>query len=101
MIIDDHDISGIAVLPDKTDAPLIVDANAVLTCAVAFQRFQAVRRGYAQIFQRFGIVEHTQLALGNMLEVSRQLARHIAQLDLLALLVRKLLIMYRDTIAKQ
>jgi len=42
MVINDLDIPGVLVAPDKADAPLVVDADAVLPFPVAFQRFKAV-----------------------------------------------------------
>lgn len=44
MIVDDLNIrwTGRAIQPFKTDAPLIVDANAVLALAVTFQAFKPV-----------------------------------------------------------
>jgi len=46
-----HDLHhfGITIPPSETDTPLAVDANTVLTSPVAFQRFQSVGRGNAQI----------------------------------------------------
>jgi hypothetical protein len=53
VVIDDFDIvCSLSFDPAKTDPPLIVDTNAVLTLAVAFERFEAVSR--LQIGQRLG-----------------------------------------------
>src|SRR5260370_17085772 len=50
MIIDDLHVEGAAVSPDEADAPLVVDADRVLPCAVAsrsirFLSFLAGRHG--------------------------------------------------------
>ena len=37
--------------PAKADAPLIIDADAVLAEAVALQRFEAISRRHPQIIQ--------------------------------------------------
>jgi hypothetical protein len=37
--------------PAKTDTPLIVDANTVLTSSIAFQGFQPVSRRHPQVIQ--------------------------------------------------
>ena len=42
MVIDDLDIERIAILEMEAHAPLVVDANAPLPCAVKRQRFQPV-----------------------------------------------------------
>jgi hypothetical protein len=44
VVIDNLHIVGIPVTPDKADAPLIIDANAVLPFSVAFKRFQVIAR---------------------------------------------------------
>jgi hypothetical protein len=42
VIVDNLDIVGIAVVPTKTEPPLVIDANAVLAFSVGSQRFQSV-----------------------------------------------------------
>lgn len=52
MIVDDLDVVSVAIFPNEANAPLIINANAMLTLAVASQRFQAVARGSQQVPQR-------------------------------------------------
>ncbi len=75
MIIDDFDVIGIAVLPDKTDAPLVIDADAVLARTVPGQFLEPIRRRYTQVVQRLRSVEHSQLSERNLLNVLRQPGR--------------------------
>jgi hypothetical protein len=49
-------------LPDKADAVLIVDSDAVLARAVPFQRFEAITGRHAQIAQIDGRFNLIQLA---------------------------------------
>lgn len=42
VIVDNLDIVGIAVVPTKTEPPLVIDANAVLTLSVGSQLLQPV-----------------------------------------------------------
>jgi hypothetical protein len=49
MIIDNFDVVCIAIAPLKTDAPLVIDPNAVLTQTIASKLFQVIPRGHAQI----------------------------------------------------
>ena len=42
MIIHDGNIMGIAALPGEADAPLLVDADAVLTLPITGERFQVI-----------------------------------------------------------
>jgi hypothetical protein len=51
VMVDDFDHGGGVVAPDEADPPLVVDPNAVLASAIVPQRFQPVRRRYAQIIQ--------------------------------------------------
>jgi len=77
MIIHYPDVVGISTLPFKTDAPLVVDANAVLTLSVARQFLKAVRRRYAQILQDLGSVQDFKPPSGNPLDVLREFAREL------------------------
>jgi hypothetical protein len=40
--VNDLDIPSLVVTPDKTDAPLVVDANTELTFPVAMQSFRPI-----------------------------------------------------------
>jgi hypothetical protein len=46
MIVNNLNIKGVAVIPNKTDSPLIIDADAVLPFLSAKEPFQVVRRWY-------------------------------------------------------
>jgi len=47
MIINDLDIKGIIITPDKAHAPLIVHSNAMLSLAIMAQCFEPIARRYA------------------------------------------------------
>jgi hypothetical protein len=57
MVVDDFDIIGMALPPDKAEPPLVVDTDAVLPFAVASQGFQPVARRDSQIPQTPGTVQ--------------------------------------------
>ncbi len=65
MVIHDFYIPDMPFAPLKTYPPLGVDADTVLTGAVALQGFQAVTRRYAQVCQTLRPVQHRQLAQGS------------------------------------
>lgn len=69
-----HDLhSGRPVaFPPEADAPLIIDANAVLSRPISSESFQTVSRRDAQIVQTGGIVQQLELAHGCPLDVRRQ-----------------------------
>lgn len=48
MIIYDFYFFRIGSCPNKTDAPLVVDADAVLSCSASLQSFKPVARRDAQ-----------------------------------------------------
>src|SRR5947207_11479294 len=48
MVVHDLHAVGVAVLPDEADAPLVVDANAMLPRPVALQRLEPVAGRHAQ-----------------------------------------------------
>jgi len=48
VIIDDFDIVAMALTPDKTDSPLIIDPNRVPPFPIASQCFQLISRRRSQ-----------------------------------------------------
>jgi len=73
VIVTNLDALGVAVLPHEADAPLVVDADAVLPAAIARQRFQPVRRRNAQIIKTLCGIQHPQLAPRDDLDLVGQL----------------------------
>jgi hypothetical protein len=49
VVVHDLDIEYMADLKSKANTPLVVDADAELTTAVAFERFEPVVRGCSQV----------------------------------------------------
>lgn len=81
MIVHNFYIGTIPVLPAKTDAPLLIDTDAVLPFAMPFQDVEAVAWRDQQIVKYRGVVQHAQLAPGDLLYRDRQLARHRSASD--------------------
>jgi hypothetical protein len=54
VIVNELDVVRIAILPPETDAPLIIDANAVLSRAIAFEFLQPIAWRRPEIVERFG-----------------------------------------------
>src|SRR5439155_12128267 len=52
VIVDNLDIVRVSVLPPKADAPLVVDANTVLTLSITAQRFEPIAGLDAQVLNR-------------------------------------------------
>jgi hypothetical protein len=68
------DIGGASFAPVETDAPLVVDADRILTPPLALQRLQAISRRRAQIAQCVRLIDQAQLPQRDRLDVGRQLA---------------------------
>jgi hypothetical protein len=62
MIIDDFDVIRLAVAPDKTQPPLIVNADAVLAEPITLQRLQVIAGRYTQKIQCSGGMQLHQLS---------------------------------------
>ena len=61
MVIDDLSIEYVAILPSEADAPLLVDADAVLARAVALECLELIRWRDHQIAQIRSAIEVLQL----------------------------------------
>jgi hypothetical protein len=51
---------------------LLIDADAVLTCSVAFKRFEAIVRRHGEIAKHLGVVEHPKLLECGLLNTIRE-----------------------------
>ena len=67
MIVDDFHIVAMALTPDKTDPPLIIDANRVLPFPIASQCFQLISRRRSQNAQLRRSVKLQQFPQGDPL----------------------------------
>jgi len=72
MVVNDLNLRCVTDAPSKADAPLVVDANAVLAGPIALELLEPVARRNAEIVQGFGGVdgdefaEHRPLKLGGI-----------------------------------
>jgi hypothetical protein len=73
VVIHNFYIVSIAITPDKADAPLVVDADAVLPFPIAFHCFQAIARRRPQIAKVSGNIQLAQLSLGHPFESPKTL----------------------------
>jgi len=60
---------GSILLPDETDAVLVVDPDRVLPGPVAFQCLQPVAGRHAKVVQHMRRVQHRQFALRHPFEI--------------------------------
>jgi hypothetical protein len=66
VVVHDLDVVGVAGLPAEADAPLVVDADRVLTLPVALEPFESVAGGDPQVGGFLRGIEHAQLAQGSL-----------------------------------
>jgi hypothetical protein len=71
VVIDYFNIKCMAALKAETYTPLVVDADTVSTCSIAFERFEPVIGRNPQIVQLRRTVQHLQLALGNRPDIDK------------------------------
>ena len=74
VIVHNFDLIGVPFAPHEADAPLVVDADAELTCSISRERLQAIPRRRSQVVDGSGIVQHHQLHLRSALNIVRNLA---------------------------
>ena len=66
MVVHDLNIGGANFSPDEADAPLIIDADAVLTLPFVFQRFQVIPWWCLQEIQCLRGVKLREFPLGDL-----------------------------------
>ena len=88
MIIGDFDGMGSVRHPDKTDPPLIIDPDAVLSDPIPFQFLQPISCRRQQIFKIRCAIEHRQLPFRHLPKAG-ELLDVLSGKDQLRLLVSK------------
>jgi len=73
VVIDNLHLVGIPIAPDKTDSPLVVDANTVLPFSVAFKSFQVITRGRSKVTKLRGNIQLAESPLRYPLESPKPL----------------------------
>jgi hypothetical protein len=58
VVVNNFDIMSVSGFPNKTDAPLIVNTDAVLPFPIARQRMEPIPRGYFQVRKKLCGVQH-------------------------------------------
>jgi hypothetical protein len=77
MVINNLHIVSVALLPGKTNTPLVINANAILSLTVAVKLFYSIRGRNLQIRYRFSRVQNFQFITCPFLYVWRQFTREL------------------------
>src|ERR1700677_2798151 len=91
----------IAILPDETDAPLVIDANAVPPGPLALVGLQMVRGRRPHVIQSFRLVKSDQFSQGRSLDIRRQFPGRTALPDPLGFFAAERLNHFRTTITRR
>ena len=75
VVVDDLYVEGISGAPDEADAPLIVDADAVLASTIALERFEPIAGRNAQVGEGVGRIEDDEFPKGDALKAGGQTTR--------------------------
>jgi hypothetical protein len=71
MVIHNSNVARVFTVPAEANAPLVVDADAMLSGAIAFQGFQAVAGRQGQVTQFAGAIKLRELPQGHALNLRR------------------------------
>jgi hypothetical protein len=91
VIIHDFHVEGIALFPVEADSPLIIDPYAVLSGTVPAKHFETISWRHTEVIKGSGIVDHTKLSPGYLLDILRQSPRALSMPDLFGFLCPKTL----------
>jgi hypothetical protein len=89
MIIHNLDVVGISIPPFEADAPLVVNADTVLTLSVTRQFLETIRRWYAQILQDLSSIQNFESPSCNPLDILREFTRELTIEDSFRFLTRE------------
>lgn len=78
MVINDFHVIRMGAFPAEANAVLIIDADAVLSFAIARKLLQAVARRNAEIVERFSGIQEQQFPQRRALKRARQFAAPFA-----------------------
>jgi len=78
VIVDDLDLVSVTILPAEADTPLIVDPNAVLAGAPAFELLEPIAGRNAEILKPFCCVDEPQLSKHDPMKVGREASDRVA-----------------------
>src|SRR5271163_68117 len=87
VVVDEFDVAGAAATPCEADAPLVVDANAVLAGAGAGQLLQSVARRHPEVVDALSGVDESQLVVCEPAEFPAELLDVAALPDRLSVLI--------------
>ena len=89
MVVNNLNVMCIGLFPHKTDTPLVVDSDAVLSFSFPGECFKAIARRNSKIFNTSASVDHAQFPESDPLNGCGELSGMLAVEDLFGLLARE------------
>lgn len=74
MVVGDFNFEGVAFVPNEADAPLLIDADAVLSCPVSTKCLKVIARWNAEVIQCRCEVKHGEFVEGSTQQIGREAA---------------------------
>jgi hypothetical protein len=71
VVINDLDLVRIAILPAEADPPLVIHADAVLPCSIAFELLEAIAWRDAKVIEGFGGIDGDEFTEHDATEIGR------------------------------
>ena len=72
MVINDFNIKSVAFAPMEADSPLIINPYTVLSGTFPAECFETVSWRYTEVIKGPGVVDHSKLSPGYLLDILRQ-----------------------------
>lgn len=89
MVIDDLNTLRMTISPEKADPPLVIDADAIRSFSIPFERLEPIRGRQPEIFQPDSGVNRVQLHECPLLNLSRESFHEFALKDSLSIGIAK------------
>src|SRR6185437_13629408 len=72
VVVDDFDMHRSSLMPNETNAPLVIDPDRVLSLPVRLQGFEPIAGRNAQVIEQPGLIQKAKLSQRDILNVRRQ-----------------------------
>jgi hypothetical protein len=89
VVIANLNSGGVPINPEKTDSPLFVDADAPLVMSITGKPLQPISWRDTQVVKLPCVVQHSQFAASNRLNLVWQTTREFTPPDLIGFIVMK------------
>ena len=86
MVIHDFHVEGVALVPVEANPPLIIDPYTVLSGTFPAKHLETISWRHTEVIKGSGVVDHSKLSPGYLLDILRQSPRALSVPDLFGFL---------------